>query len=296
VLSKRKLLELVAKGYVTGWDDPRMPTLAGFRRRGFTPESIRALCDKVGVSKSNSTVDIAMLEDCLRDDLNKRAPRRMAVLRPLKVVLENYPEDKVEHFDIVNNPEDASAGTRSVPFSKVLYIEREDFMEDPPKKFFRLAPGREVRLRAAYLVTCTGVVKDDHGEVAELRCTVDFATRGGAAPDGRSPKATLHWASAAHAVDAEARLYDRLFKAENPDKYPEGQDYKANLNPESLVTLAGCKLEPELAPAEAGHIVQFDRQGYFCVDRDSRPGALVFNRAISLKDPWARMQKRQKGQ
>ena len=292
VLSKRKLLELVSKGYVSGWDDPRMPTLAGFRRRGYTPESIRALCDKVGVAKTNSVVDLALLEECLRDDLNKRALRRMAVLRPLKVVLENYPEGQVEEFDLNNNPEDPSAGTRKVPFSKVLYVEREDFMEDPPKKFFRLTPGREVRLRGAYLVTCTGVVKDASGEVAELRCTVDLSTKGGTAPDGRSPKATLHWVSAAHAVDAELRLYDRLFRAENPDKYPEGQDYKVNLNPESLVTLTGCKLEPSLAGAKPGDRFQFERQGYFCCDRDSKDGATVFNRTVTLKDSWARMQAR----
>ena len=295
VLSKRKLLELVGKNYVSGWDDPRMPTLAAYRRRGYTPEAIRAFCDRIGVSKTNSTVDVAMLEECQRDDLNRRALRRMAVLRPLKLVLENYPEGKVEEFALVNNQEDASAGTRKVPFSKVLYIEREDFMEDPPKKFFRLAPGREVRLRGAYLITCTGVVKDGAGEVTELRCSVDLATKGGTAPDGRSPKATLHWVCAAHAVDAEVRLYDRLFKAENPDKYPEGQDYKVNLNPDSLVTLTGCKLEPGLASAKPGDRFQFERQGYFCADRDSREGALVFNRTVTLKDTWARMVAREKG-
>jgi glutaminyl-tRNA synthetase len=295
VMSKRKLLELVQKGYVSGWDDPRMPTLAGFRRRGFTPEAIRSFAGKVGVSKANSTVDVAYLEECLRDDLNKRAPRRMAVLRPLKVVLENYDEGRVEEMDLVNNPEDASKGTRKVPFSRVLYIEREDFMEDPPKKFFRLSPGREVRLRGAYFITCTGVEKDERGEVTALRCTVDLETRGGSSPDGRSPKATLHWVSGDHAVEAEVRLYDRLFSAENPDKVSEGQDYKANLNPESLVTLSGCKLEKSLGDCAPGDIVQFERLGYFCCDRDSAPGRPVFNRAVTLKDTWARIQQRGKG-
>ena len=294
VMSKRKLLDLVQNGYVSGWDDPRMPTLAGYRRRGYTPEAIRAFATKVGVSKANSTVDVAYLEECLRDDLNKRAPRRMAVLRPLKVVLENYPEGKVEEMDLVNNPEDASAGTRKAPFSKVLYIERDDFMEDPPKKFFRLSPGREVRLRGAYFITCTGVEKDAAGEVAALRCTVDLHTRGGSSPDGRSPKATLHWVSSGDAVEAEVRLYDRLFKAENPDKAPEGQDYKVNLNPDSLVALAGCKLEPSLAVCKAGDTVQFERLGYFCCDRDSAPGRPVFNRTVTLKDTWAKIQRRGK--
>jgi glutaminyl-tRNA synthetase len=267
-----------------------MPTLAGYRRRGYTPESIRAMCDKIGVSKANSTVDLAFLEGCLRDDLNKRAPRRMGVLRPLKIVIENYPEGQTEEMDLVNNPEDPSAGTRKVPFSRVLFIEREDFMEAPPKKFFRLSPGREVRLRGAYFITCTGMEKDGKGEVAELRCTYDPASRGGSAPDGRSPKATLHWVSAEHAVEAEVRLYDRLFTAENPDRYPEGQDYKANLNPDSLVTLTGCKLEPSLAKAKVGDTVQFERLGYFCADRDGAPGAPVFNRTITLKDTWAKLQ------
>jgi glutaminyl-tRNA synthetase len=294
-LSKRKLLELVNKGYVSGWDDPRMPTLAGFRRRGYTPEAIRALCDKVGVAKANSVVDLAYLEECQRDDLNKRAPRRLAVLRPLKVVLENYPEGQVEEMDLVNNPEDPSAGTRKVPFSGVLYIERDDFMEEPPKKFYRLAPEREVRLRGAYFITCTQVVKDGAGDVAELRCSVDMATRGGASPDGRSPKATLHWVSAAHAVDAEVRLYDRLFSAPDPDDFPEGQDYKANLNAGSMVALTGCKIEPGLAKAAPGERFQFERLGYFCADPESGPGAPVFNRTVTLKDTWARIQGRQKG-
>jgi len=293
-LSKRKLLELVNKGYVSGWDDPRMPTLAGYRRRGYTAEAIRAFCEKIGVSKSNSVVDLAMLEECQRDDLNRRAPRRLAVLRPLRVVLENYPEDQVEEMGLVNNPEDPSAGTRKVPFSRVLYIERDDFMEDPPKKFFRLAPGREVRLRGAYFITCTGVVKDEAGQVAELRCTYDPATRGGSSPDGRSPKATLHWVSAAHAARAEVRLYDRLFKNPDPDDFPEGQDYRVNLNPKSLVTLPECFVEPSLAAALPGERFQFERIGYFCADPDSRPGAPVFNRTVTLKDAWGRLQAREK--
>ncbi len=293
-LSKRKLLDLVQMGCVSGWDDPRMPTLAGLRRRGYTPEAIRAFCDKIGVAKSNSIVDVALLEECLRDDLNKRALRRMAVLRPLKLVLENYPEGRGESFELPNNPEDPSAGTRSVPFTKVLYIERDDFMEEPPKKFFRLSPGREVRLRGAYLVTCTGVIKDENGEVIELRCKVDHATRGGTAPDGRSPKATLHWVSATHAVEAQVRLYDRLFAKPDPDDYPEGADYKANLNPKSLSVLQGCKLEPCLKDAAPGERFQFERQGYFCCDRDSAGGTLVFNRAVTLKDAWAKIQAKSK--
>jgi len=294
LMSKRKLLELVQKGYVAGWDDPRMPTLAGFRRRGYTPGALRTFCEKIGVAKSNSVVELAFLEECQRDDLNRTAPRRMAVLRPLKVVLENYPDGRGETFELMNNPEDPEAGTRTVAFTKTLYIEREDFMEEPPKKFFRLSPGREVRLRGAYFVTCTGVVKDDVGEVAELRCKVDHASRGGAAPDGRSPKATLHWVSAAHAVDAEVRLYDRLFTKENPEDYPEGQDYKANLNPASLEVLTGCKVEPALAGAQPGDRVQFERLGYFCCDRDSAPGRPVFNRTVTLKDTWAKIQKKGK--
>jgi len=294
-LSKRKLLELVNKGYISGWDDPRMPTLAAYRRKGYTPEAIRTFCEKIGVAKANSVVDIAYLEECQRDDLNKRSPRRIAVLRPLKVVLENYPEGEVEEMDLVNNPEDASAGTRKVPFSRVLYIERDDFMEDPPKKFFRLAPGREVRLRGAYFITCTGVSKDESGLITELRCTYDPATRGGSSPDGRSPKATLHWVSAANAIEGEVRLYDRLFLKENPDDFPEGQDYKANLNPASLETLAGCKLEPSLSRAVPGERFQFERLGYFCCDRDSSEGRPVFNRTVTLKDTWARIQAKGKG-
>ncbi len=294
VLSKRKLLELVNKGYVEGWDDPRMPTLSGMRRRGYTPEVIRAFCDRIGVSKANSTVDIALLEDCLREYLNKKALRAMAVLRPLKVVVDNYPDDLVETMQVPNNPEDPDAGTREVPFSKVLYIEREDFREEPPPKYFRLAPGREVRLRAAYFVTCTGVVKDEAtGEVNELHCTYDPATRGGSAPDGRRVKGTLHWVSAAHAVDAEVRLYDHLFTKPDPDDYPEGQDYKANLNPGSLEVLTDCKLEPSLRGTAAGSRFQFERLGYFCADPDGAPDRPVFNRTATLRDTWARIQQKQ---
>ena len=293
VLSKRKLTELVARGYVSGWDDPRMPTLAGLRRRGYAPEAIRAFCDRIGVSKSNSVVDVALLEECLRDVLNKTSLRRLAVLRPLEVVLENYPEGQVEEVELLNNPEDPSVGTRRVPFSRVLYIEREDFLEEPPRKFYRLAPGREVRLRGAYFVTCTRVEKNERGEVVRLFCTYDPATRGGSSPDGRSPKATLHWVSAAHAVDAEVRLYDRLFLKPDPEDFPEGQDYKANLNPDSLIVLSGCKVEPSLGEVRPLERFQFERLGYFCADRDSAPGRPVFNRTVTLKDAWARIQSRQ---
>jgi glutaminyl-tRNA synthetase len=271
-----------------------MPTLSGMRRRGYTPEVIRAFCDRIGVSKANSTVDIALLEDCLREYLNKKARRAMAVLRPLKVVVDNYPDDLVETMQVPNNPEDPDAGTRGVPFSKVLYIERDDFREEPPPKFFRLAPGREVRLRAAYFVTCTGVVKDEStGEVNELHCTYDPATRGGSAPDGRRVKGTLHWVSAAHAVDAEVRLYDHLFTKPDPDDYPEGQDYKANLNPGSLEVLTDCKLEPSLRGTAAGSRFQFERLGYFCADPDGAPDRPVFNRTATLRDTWARIQQKQ---
>lgn len=293
VLSKRKLTELVAKGYVSGWDDPRMPTLAGLRRRGYSPEAIRAFCDRIGVSKSNSVVDVALLEECLRDHLNRTSLRRLVVLRPLEVVLDDYPEGRTEEVELLENPEDPAAGTRKVPFSRVLYIEREDFLEDPPKKFYRLAPGREVRLRGAYFVTCTGVEKDARGEVVRLHCTHDPATRGGSSPDGRSPKATLHWVSAAHAVDAEVRLYDRLFLKADPEDFPEGQDYKANLNPASLVTLTGCKAEPSLRDVRPLERFQFERLGYFCADRDSAPGRPVFNRTVTLKDAWQKIQARQ---
>ena len=290
VLSKRKLLQLVNEKHVNGWDDPRMPTLSGLRRRGFTAQAIRRFCEEIGVVKRETTVEAGLLEFCVREDLNKTAPRVMAVLRPLKVVLENYPAGQTEEMDVVNNPEDASAGTRKVPFSRELYIERDDFMEDPPKKFFRLAPGREVRLRNAYLVTCTGVIKNAAGEITELRCTYDPATRGGDAPDGRKVKATLHWVSAAHAVNAEVRLYDRLFSAEFPGA--GDTDFLTQMNPHSLERVTGCKLEPSLAAQPAGTRFQFERLGYFCVDPDSTPGAPVFNRTVTLKDAWARSQEK----
>jgi len=293
VLSKRYLRRLVEEGYVSGWDDPRMPTLVGMRRRGYTPEAIRTFLELVGVSKANSIVDVALLEHCLRQDLNKRALRRMAVLRPLKVILDNYPEGLVEEVEAINNPEDPSAGTRKVPFSKVLYIERDDFMENPPKQFYRLAPGREVRLRYAYFIRCERVVKDPTtGEVIELHCTYDPATRGGDAPDGRKVRATLHWVSAAHAVEAEVRLYDRLFAVEDPLDVPEGKDFTANLNPNSLQVLKGCQLEPSLADAQVGERFQFERLGYFCMDPDSQKGGLVFNRTESLRDEWAKIQQK----
>jgi glutaminyl-tRNA synthetase len=294
VMSKRKLLQLVAEGHVSGWDDPRMPTISGLRRRGYTPESIRDFCDRIGITKKENVVDVALLEHCVREDLNKRAPRAMAVLRPLEVVIDNYPEGEVEYVDVGNNPEDAAAGTRKVPFSRVLYIEHDDFREDPPKKFYRLSPGREVRLRNAYFITCREVVKDDAGNVVRLFCTYDPATRGGNAPDGRKVKATLHWVSTAHAVDAEVRLYDRLFSVENPSD-EEGQDWKSFLNPNSLERLIGCKLEPSLAELTPGARVQFERLGYFCVDLDSAPGALVFNRTVTLKDAWAKIEARTGG-
>ncbi len=290
VLSKRKLLQLVNEKHVDGWDDPRMPTLSGLRRRGVTPQALRRFCEEIGVVKRETVIEAGLLEFCVREDLNKTAPRAMAVLRPLKVVLENYPAGQTEEMDVVNNPEDASAGTRKVPFSRELYIERDDFMEDPPKKFFRLAPGREVRLRNAYLVTCTGVMKNAAGVITELRCTYDPATRGGDAPDGRKVKATLHWVSARHAVDAEVRLYDRLFSVENPGA--GDADFLAQMNPHSLDRLTGCKLEPSLAALPAGTRFQFERLGYFCVDPDSKPGAPVFNRTVTLKDAWVRAQEK----
>jgi len=293
MLSKRKLLELVREGYVSGWDDPRMPTISGLRRRGYTPEAIRNFCDIIGVAKANSIVDTALLEDCLREDLNKRAPRVMSVLRPLKVVIVNYPEDKAEELEAINNPEDPAMGTRKVPFSRVLYIERDDFMEEPPKKFYRLAPGREIRLRYAYFITCREVIKDPAtGEITELRCTYDPATRGGDAPDGRRVKTTLHWVSAPHAGDAEVRLYDTLFTKRDAGEVEEGADWKANMNPKSLEVLRGCKIEPSLAAAAPGSRFQFERLGYFCADsRDSKPGNLVFNRTVTLRDPWAKLVK-----
>ena len=297
VLSKRRLLRLVNEGHVSGWDDPRMPTLAALRRRGYTPEAIGDFCDRIGVAKANSIVDVALLEHCLRQDLNRRAPRRFGVLRPLKVVLVNYPEDQVEEMTCVNNPEDPSAGTRLVPFSRVLYIEQEDYRQDAPKKWFRLAPGREVRLRYAYFVTCVDAIKDENGQVVELHCTYDPATRGGDAPDGRKVKGTLHWVSAAHSVEAEVRLYDRLFSVANPLDVAEGEDWIDHLNPDSLEVLTGCRVEPGLATAAPGSVVQFERQGYFCVDsKDSTPNALVFNRAVSLRDTWAKIEQAQKMQ
>ncbi|MFO8034029.1 MAG: glutamine--tRNA ligase/YqeY domain fusion protein [Candidatus Bipolaricaulota bacterium] len=292
VMSKRMLLRLVREGYVERWDDPRMPTLAALRRRGYTPEAIEEFTRRVGVSKSESAVEYALLEHCVRQDLNKRAARRMAVLDPLRVVITNYPEDQTEEFDAVNNPEDPSAGTRKVPFSGELFIEREDFMEDPPKKFFRLAPGREVRLRYAYFIRCEEVVKDASGQVVELRCTYDPATRGGDAPDGRKVKATLHWVSATHAARGEVRLYEQLFDAEDPRETAEGADWIENVNPTSLVVLHDCQLEPSLAQAEPGQRFQFERKGYFCVDPDSRPGAPVFNRTATLRDEWKKIQAR----
>ena len=294
VLSKRKLIQLVDDGHVSGWDDPRMPTICGLRRRGYPPESIRNFCDRIGLAKRDSVVDVALLEYSVRETLNKRAPRVMGVLRPLKVVIENYPEGQVDELDAINNPEDPDAGVRKVPFSREIYIERDDFMENPPKKFFRLGPGREVRLRYAFFVTCTGVIKNETtGEVTELRCIYDPATRGGDAPDGRKVKATLHWVSAAHAVDAEVRLYDRLFNKANPNETVAGKTFKDFLNPNALEVLHGCKLEPCLADAGSNYFCQFERMGYFCVDaKDSRPGALVFNRTVTLRDTWAKIKKK----
>jgi len=293
MMSKRKLLGLVEGGYVKGWDDPRMPTISGLRRRGYTRESIRTFCDTIGVSKVEGTVEIALLEHCLREDLNKRAKRVMAVLRPLKVVIENYPEGQTEELDAVNNPEDASAGIRKVPFSRVLYIEREDFQEEPHKKFFRLSPGKEVRLRYAYFITCKEVVKDENtGEIKELRCTHDPASKGGNSPDGRKVKGTLHWVSAEHAVESEIRLYENLFTKQNPASDVVGGDFTSSLNPQSLSTLSSCKVEPALASARSGDLFQFERQGYFCVDPDATNKALVFNRAVTLRDSWAKIEKK----
>ncbi len=291
VMSKRKLLQLVQRRYVDGWNDPRMPTISGLRRRGFTPESIRDFCTRVGVARKENVIDIGLLEHCVREDLNRRAPRAMAVLRPLKVVLVNYPEGQVERMDVVNNPEDPSAGTRDVPFGREVFIERDDFMEDPPKKFFRLAPGREVRLRNAYMITCTEVVKDAAGEIVELHATYDPATRGGNAPDGRKVKATLHWVSVVDGVEAEVRLYDRLFTVEDPEGVAAkiGKDITATINPASLEVVRGCRAEPMLADVVPGTRFQFERLGYFCADPDTRPGAPVFNRTVSLKDTWAKV-------
>jgi glutaminyl-tRNA synthetase len=292
LLSKRKLLTLVQEKRVTGWDDPRMPTLSGIRRRGYTPEAIRNFCAAIGVSKTNGTLELAMLEHFVREDLNKRAPRVMAVLRPVKVVIDNYPEGQVEEVDAVNNPEDESAGKRKVPFSRVLYIEQDDFREDPPKQYYRLSPGREVRLRYGYFITAKSVVKNDNGEVVEVHCTYDPATRGGNAADGRKVKSTIHWVSAEHALNAEVRNYDKLFVKEDPNQVEEGQEFTANLNPNSLEVIARAKLEPSLANAPIEARYQFERLGYFCVDPDSKPGHPVFNRTVALKDTWAKVEKK----
>jgi glutaminyl-tRNA synthetase len=293
ILSKRKLLQLVQEGHVSGWNDPRMPTLSGIRRRGYTAEAIRNFCGAIGVSKTNGSIELAMLEHFVREDSNKRAPRVMAVLRPLKVILDNYPETQVEQMDAINNPENPAAGSRKVPFARVLYIEQDDFREVPPKGYYRLSPGREVRLRYGYLVTCTGVVKNDKGEIIEVHCTYDPATRGGNTPDGRKVKSTIHWVSAAHAVDAEVRIYETLFTKEGPNKVEEGQDFTANLNPNSLEVLRDCKLEPCLSSPAIESRYQFERLGYFCVDPDSKPGKPVFNRTVALRDTWAKVEKKQ---
>jgi glutaminyl-tRNA synthetase len=294
LLSKRKLLQLVEEKIVAGWDDPRMPTLSGFRRRGYTPESIRAFCKHIGMNKFNSTTDIQLLESFLRDDLNKRAPRVMGVLRPLKLIIDNYPEGQTEELDAVNNPEDAAAGTRKVPFSRELYIEQDDFREVPPPKYFRLAPGQEVRLRYAYFVRCTSVVKNEQGEVTEVHCTYDPATKGGDSPDGRKVKGTIHWVSAKDSLPAEVRLYDHLFAKPDPEDVPEGQDWKVNLNPKSLEVLSDARVEPSVRGAKPGDRYQFERHGYFVIDPDTKAGNLVFNRTVSLRDSWAKVEKAQK--
>ena len=294
VLSKRFLLQLVKEGHVDAWDDPRMPTLAGLRRRGYTPQAIRTFLDRTGIAKNESAADIALLEHCLREDLNVRAPRVMAVLRPLRVVITNYPEDKVEEIEAVNNPGDDSMGTRTVPFSRVLYVEQEDFREEAPRKWFRLAPGREVRLKHAYYITCRDVVKDDSGNVVELRCTYDPESRGGSTPDKRKVRGTLHWVSAAHALDAQVRLYDHLFDKKNPADVEEGGTFEDNLNPNSLEILTSCKVEPSLAGGQPGSRCQFLRLGYFCLDPDSSDDLLVFNRTTTLRDTWARIERAQK--
>ncbi|HTT66079.1 MAG TPA: glutamine--tRNA ligase/YqeY domain fusion protein [Bryobacteraceae bacterium] len=296
LLSKRKLLTLVQEGHVRGWDDPRMPTISGIRRRGYTPEALRNFCNAIGVSKTNGTIELSLLEHFLREDLNKRVPRVMAVLRPLRVVIDNYPGDLTEEMEAVNNPEDAAMGTRRVPFSKVLYIEQDDFKEVPPKQFYRLSPGREVRLRYGYFIKCTGLVKDDNtGEVKEIHCTYDPATRGGNAPDGRKVKSTIHWVSAAHAIDAEVRLYDNLFTREDPGQTDEGATFITNLNPQSLEVLTGAKLEPSLRDTADGARYQFERLGYFCADPDSAPEKPVFNRTVALRDTWSKIEKAQQG-
>src|SRR5258708_9438320 len=291
LLSKRKLLQLVQEKRVSGWDDPRMPTLGGIRRRGYTPEAIRNFIASIGVSKTTGSIELAMLEHFVREELNKRSPRAMAVLCPLKVVIDNYPENQVEEMDAVNNPEDVGAGTRKVPFSRVLYIEQDDFREEPPKGYFRLSPGREVRLRYGYFVTCTGVVKNEKGELVEVHCTYDPATRGGNAPDGRKVKSTIHWVSAAHAIEGEVRLYENLFTKENPEDTEPGKDFTSNLNPRSLEVISNAKLEPSLTHAPVGLRCQFERIGYFCVDPDSQPGKPVFNRTVALKDTCASIAK-----
>ena len=292
VMSKRKLLQLVKENHVSGWDDPRMPTICGFRRRGYTPEAIRNFCERIGVAKRDNIIDYSLLEFSLREHLNKVAPRMMAVLNPLKVVITNYPDGQVENLTAINNPEDESAGTRQVPFSKVIYIERDDFMENPPKKYFRLAPGQEVRLRYAYFIKCDEVIKDAEGNIIELHCSYDPASKGGNSPDGRKVKGTIHWVSAEHAIDAEVRLFDRLFSKENPDDVEEGQTFLDNMNPDSLQVLQNCKLEPELGKAKVMDKMQFERLGYFCVDKDSTPEHLVFNRACTLKDSWSKESKK----
>ncbi|MCK5225645.1 MAG: glutamine--tRNA ligase/YqeY domain fusion protein [Planctomycetes bacterium] len=289
IMSKRKLRKLVEGDFVNGWDDPRMPTICGLRRRGYSPEAIKNFCKTIGVAKFNSTIDMSLLEHCLREDLNKTSARVMAVLEPLKVVIDNYPPDEIEQLDAINNPQDQTAGTRKVPFSKEIYIERDDFMEEAPRKFFRLTPGREVRLRYAYFITCNSVVKDANGEITELHCSYDPATKGGDAPDGRKVKSTLHWVCAKSAVEAKVRLYETFFAKENPDKTEEGQDFTANLNPESLKELTGCKAELSLADAKAGQRFQFERLGYFCVDPDSSENELVFNRTATLRDRWKKI-------
>ncbi|MBR5783589.1 MAG: glutamine--tRNA ligase/YqeY domain fusion protein [Bacteroidales bacterium] len=292
VMSKRKLLQLVKENHVNGWDDPRMPTICGFRRRGYTPESIRNFCERIGVAKRDNVIDYSLLEFSLREHLNKVAPRMMAVLNPLKVVITNYPENQVENLTAINNPEDESAGTRLVPFSREIYIERDDFMENPPKKYFRLAPGQEVRLRYAYFIKCEEVIKDAEGNIVELHCSYDPASKGGNSPDGRKVKGTIHWVSAEHAIDAEVRLFDRLFSKENPEDVEEGQTFLDNINPDSLQVLQNCKLEPELAKAQVMDKMQFERLGYFCVDKDSTPEHLVFNRSCTLKDSWSKESKK----
>jgi glutaminyl-tRNA synthetase len=295
LLSKRKLLQLVREGRVRGWDDPRMPTISGIRRRGYTPEAIRTFVANIGVSKTQGTIELAMLEHFVRDDLNKRSLRVMAVLKPLKIVIDNYPDGQTEEMDAVNNPEDASAGTRKVPFSRVLYIEQDDFREVPPKGYYRLSPGKEVRLRYGYFITAQSVVKNPQGEVVEVHATYDPATRGGNAPDGRKVKSTIHWVSAAHAIDAEVRLYDNLFSNPDPGDVPEGKDFTANLNPNSLEVVSQARLEPSLQSSKAGDRFQFERLGYFCVDPDSTTEKLVFNRTVALKDTWAKVEKKQNG-